>query len=209
MMSDLGIKILPQVEARRVVGEEWVEAVELSNGHTLSADVCLVAAGIRPNVALAKSAGVLVRRGVVVDEGMRTSVPRIFAAGDVVEFEDRTLGLWPAALEQAHTAVLNLLGGQSAYAGTTPPTRLKVAGIDLLSVGETTPRGAGWREVRVDDSDGRQYRKLVLADGRVRGAMLIGHTDLAEPVIAAVESALPVADLIPHLERGDWSALAP
>ncbi len=64
MMSDLGVKILPQMEARRILGTEWVEAVELSNGSTLSADLCLVAAGIRPNAALAESAGLVVRRGV-------------------------------------------------------------------------------------------------------------------------------------------------
>jgi NAD(P)H-nitrite reductase large subunit/ferredoxin len=208
MMSDLGIKILPQVEARRVLGTEWVEAVELSNGHTLSADVCLVAAGIRPNVALAQSAGLLVRRGVVVDEHMRTSNPRIFAAGDVAEYADCTFGLWPAATEQARAAVQNLLGNDYSYAGTAPPTRLKVAGIDLLSAGEIAVREPGGRELRVQDGDGRQYRRLVLSDGRIRGAILIGHADLAEPVAAAVDAGLDVSHALARLGAGDWSALA-
>ncbi len=72
---------------------QWVEAVELSNGSTLSADLCLVAAGIRPNAALAESAGLVVRRGEVVDDRMCTSDPHIFAAGDAVEFGERPLGL--------------------------------------------------------------------------------------------------------------------
>jgi NAD(P)H-nitrite reductase large subunit len=207
MMSDLGIKILPQVQARRVLGNQWVEAVELSNGQTLSADVCVVAAGIRPNVVLARSAGLRVKVGVVVDEHMRTSDPLIFAAGDVAEFADRTPGLWPTATEQARVAVQNLLGNESVYAGMVPPTRLKVAGIDLLSVGELVPCGPDGREVRVDDAGGRQYRRLVLSAGRVRGANLIGHPDLAEPVAAAVDARLDVRHALPQLDEGDWSAL--
>ena len=208
MMSDLGIKILPQVEARRVLGERWVEAVELSNGQTLSADVCLVTAGIRPNVALAQSAGLLVRRGVIVDARMRTSDPRIFAAGDVAEYSDRILGLWPAATEQARVAVQNLLGNDYIYPGTTPPTRLKVAGIEMLSAGELGAAQDNGHDVRIDDGAARQYRRLSLVGGRVRGAILIGHVDLAEPVAAAVERQLEVGHLLPRLEAGDWSALA-
>jgi len=207
MMSDLGIKILPQVEARRIIGDRWVEAVELSNGHTLSADVCLVTAGIRPNTALAESAGLLVRRGVVVDERMRTSDARIFAAGDVAEFADRVLGLWPAAAEQARVAIQNLFGNGDAYEGTTPPTRLKVAGIDLLSAGDVSATDDDVPDVRIEDGDARQYRRLVLSGGRVRGAILVGHVKLAERVAAAVERQLAVGDALQRLEAGDWSAL--
>lgn len=207
-LSDLGVKILPQMEARRILGTEWVEAVELSNGSTLSADLCLVAAGIRPNAALAESAGLVVRRGEVVDDRMCTSDPHIFAAGDAVEFGERPLGLWPAAMEQAHAAVVNLLGSECRYAGATPSTRLKVAGIDLLSVGDIEPRGQDGRVVRVDSGDGRQYQKLIVSKGRIRGAILIGHEELADSVAAAVEAQLEVSHLLPSLEHGDWSVLA-
>jgi NAD(P)H-nitrite reductase large subunit/ferredoxin len=208
MMSDLGIKILPQVGARRVLGHHWVEAVELSNSHTLRADICLVTAGIRPNVALAESAGLAVRRGVVVDERMRTSDPHIFAAGDVAEYVERVMGLWPAATDQARAAAHNLFGVDSIYSGTTPPTRLKVAGIDLMSAGEFAATPADGQDVQIDDGDARQYRRLVLDEGRVRGAILIGHADLAGPVAAAVERQLDVRHLLPRLEAGDWSGLA-
>jgi nitrite reductase (NADH) large subunit len=208
MMSDLGVKILPQTEARQILGIDWVSGVELSNGQSLAADLCLVAAGIRPNVALARSAGLRIRHGVLVDQRMCTSDARIFAAGDVAEFEERTLGLWPAAVDQAHTAAFNVLGGERTYTGTAPPTRLKVAGIDVLSVGDIAAREPDGHELRLADGDGRQYRKLVLSDGQVRGAILIGHHDLADQVTAAVERRQPVAELLASLERGDWSALA-
>jgi nitrite reductase (NADH) large subunit len=138
---------------------------------------------------------------------MRTSDPRIYAAGDVVDFENRILGLWPASMEHARVAVVNLLGGEYLYKGTAPPTRLKVAGIDLRSVGDIAPQEANWTEVRVDDRDGRQYRKLVLSEGRIRGAVLIGHAELADALAAAVEGQRDVNEVLPRLERGDWSAL--
>src|SRR5262249_24147415 len=207
MMSDLGIEILPQVQARRVLGNQWVEAVELANGQTLSADVCVVAARIPPHVVVARSAGLRVNVGVVVNEHMRTSDPLIFAAGDVAEFADRTPGLWPTATEQARVAVQNLLGNESVYSGTVPPTRLKVAGIDLLSVGEFVPCAPDGREVRVDDAGGRQSRRLVLSAGRVRGPNLMGHRDLAEPVAAAVDARVDVGDALPQRENVESSAL--
>src|SRR5262249_4260447 len=139
MMSDLGIKILPQVQARRVLGNQWVEAVQLSNGQAFRGGLLGVRAGVPADVVFARSAGSPGNGGVVVDEHMRTSDPLIFAAGDVAEFADRTPGLWPTATEQARVAVQNLLGNESVYSGTVPPTRLKVAGIDLLSVGELVP----------------------------------------------------------------------
>jgi NAD(P)H-nitrite reductase large subunit len=207
MMSDLGIKILPQVAARRVLGNQWLDAVELSNGHTLRADICLVTAGIRPNIALAESAGLVVRRGVVVDEHMRTSDPRIFAAGDVADYSDRVMGLWPAATDQAQVAARNLFGINSSYTGFMPPTRLKIAGIDLLSAGELASTN-GRQDVRIDDGEARQYRRLVLDEGRVRGAILVGHRDLAEAVEGAVERQLDVRHMLPSLESGDWSGLS-
>ena len=95
MMSDLGIAILPQAQARRVLGIDWVEGVELADGQRLNADLCLVATGIKPSVALAESAGLAVDGGVVVDDRMMTSDARIFAAGDVAAQEGRVNGLWP------------------------------------------------------------------------------------------------------------------
>ena len=208
MMSDLGIKILPQMQARRLVGSESVEGVELSNGQGLKADLCLAAAGIRPDTALAESAGLTVNRGVVVNDRMMTSDPCIFAAGDVVECDGQVYGLWSAGVEQAHAAVVNLLGGDYRYRATAPPAKLKVAGIDLLSVGAVNPAGEDGLEIRVDDGNARQYRKLVIDAGKVRGAVLVGHPDLFDLVADAVKVDLDVSLAMPALAQGDWSVLA-
>ena len=208
MMQDFGIAVLPWAEPRRIFGAEQVEGVVLSDGRKLEVDLCLVATGIRPNVELARTAGLAVQRGVVVDDRMATSDPHIFAAGDVTEYEGRVLGLWPASMEQAHVAVTNLLGGDLRYTGLIPPAKLKVPEIDLLSVGETEAQSEGGRELRFQNRNPRQYRKLVLNDGKVRGAILIGHPELAEPISRAVEENMDVTPLLEPLERGDWSILS-
>jgi NAD(P)H-nitrite reductase large subunit len=111
-------------------------------------------------------------------------------------------------MEQAHVAATNLLGGDLRYTGIVPPAKLKVPEIDLLSVGETEAQGEGGRELRFEDRNPRRYRKLVLDDGKVRGAILIGHAQLAEPVSRAVETNMDVTPVLASLERGDWSVLS-
>jgi nitrite reductase (NADH) large subunit len=208
LMQDFGIAILPWAEPRRIFGTERVEGVVLSDGRKLGVDLCLVATGIRPNLELAREAGLAVRRGVVVDDRMMTSDPHIFAAGDVTEHEGRVHGLWPASMEQAHVAATNLLGGDLRYTGAVPPAKLKVPEIDVLSVGETEARSEGARELRFEDRHPRRYRKLVLEDGKIRGAILIGHGELTEPVSRAVEANMDVTPVLASLERGDWSVLS-
>lgn len=208
LMGDLGIEIISNSEAARVVGGPWVRGVELKDGRALAADLCLVAAGIVPEVELAREAGLEVQRGVIVDEHMRTSDPAIYAVGDVAEVGGRVVGLWPAGVAQARVAVANLLGGEVSYESVIPPMKLKVAGIDLLSVGEVQARGDAAREIRVAAGEGRHYRKLVLDGDRLVGAILIGHADLADAVSGAVDERRPVGHLLEALERGDWSVLA-
>jgi NAD(P)H-nitrite reductase large subunit len=111
-------------------------------------------------------------------------------------------------MEQAHVAATNLLGGDLRYTGSVVPVKLKVPGIDVLAIGETEAPGEGGREVRFGDRNFRQYRKLVLADGKVCGAILIGHAELTEPVSRAVEANVDVTPFLASLERGDWSILS-
>jgi NAD(P)H-nitrite reductase large subunit len=153
------------------------------------ADVVLVAAGIAPSAELARRAGLDVERGVLVDEHLRTSDPRIFAAGDLVEWRGGVLGLWPVAVEQAEVAAENAVGGTRPYAGTVPVTMLKVVGVELLSIGEID----GPREIADADPDALRYRKLVLdEEGRAIGGILLGHPEHAQMLTAAVKESRPM-----------------
>lgn len=207
LMGDLGVKIVSRAEPRRILGTDWVEGVELADGQPLKADLVLAATGIEPNVALAESAGLAVDDGVVVDDRMTTSDPAIFAAGDAAAHEGRIPGLWPVAVEQARVAAANMLGGDYRYRAMPPTTYLKVPGLDLLSVGETSVTH-GAVEIRAADGNERRYRKLVVRAGRICGGILLGHHELHEDVADAVAASRDVSDVLAALERGDWSVLA-
>lgn len=207
LMGDLGIKILPEVVTRALLGAERVEAVELADGRRLKADVVLLAAGIEPDVTLAERAGLAVDHGVIVDDRMATSDPDIFAAGDTAIHEGRVLGLWPVGVEQAHVAAMNMLGDDCRYELRVPPTSLKVAGLDVLSVGDVANTDGEALEICDHDTDARQYRKLVIRAGKASAAIIVGHHDLHHVVCEAVMAQRDVREAVPALRRGDWSVL--
>jgi nitrite reductase (NADH) large subunit len=208
MVHDLGIEILPSSEARRVLDGYGVIGVELLDGSTITAQLALVSTGIEPNAQLARAAGIEVAVGISVDDGMRTSDPHVFAVGDVADHGGRSHGLWPASVEQAQVAVQNMLGEEATYNVSAPPARLKVPGIDLLSVGAFEAQGEDARTIVLSDRGGRGYRKLVVEDGRVAGAIVLGSPELFDVVTRAVDARLEVGSDLDALEQGDWSSLS-
>jgi NAD(P)H-nitrite reductase large subunit len=191
-LANLGIDV--RIGAQLTALEDG--AAVLADGDRLRADVVLVAAGIAPSVELASAAGLDVERGVLVDDHLRTSDPRIFAAGDLAEWRGSILGLWPVAVEQAEVAAENAVGGTRPYAGTVPVTMLKVVGVELLSIGAID----GPRELVDADPESLRYRKLVLDDdGRAIGGILLGHPEHVQAVTAAVREAR---------EMTGWASLA-
>jgi NADPH-dependent 2,4-dienoyl-CoA reductase/sulfur reductase-like enzyme/ferredoxin len=206
-LEGLGLHIEIAAETAAARGNGRLTEVELRDGRRLPADVLLVAAGISPEVDLADNAGLSVEKGIVVDDGLRTSDPTVFAVGDVAEHHGRIYGLWPAAVDQAEIAAENALGGDRAYAGTVPVTMLKVVGIDLASMGRFQGR-EGDEEIALSEPEEHRYRKLVIEDGRVVGAILIGHQTLSPSVTAAVKETREVGDVLEQLRAGDWDVLA-
>jgi NAD(P)H-nitrite reductase large subunit len=204
-LTNLGIRVATRTTIKRIHGGQQghVQSVSLADGSELSADLVLVAAGIRPNVDLAQAAGLDVNRGVIVDDHMRTSAPHVYAAGDVAEFKGQVYGLWPVAVGQAEVAARNAVGGDHIYKSTPPPTLLKGVGIDLLSTGRTTAMD-GDREVVLDQGDPGhpRYVKLVIStDRRVVGALVVGRPQDHSTVIEAVKQACPVSELVPRLDN--------
>jgi nitrite reductase (NADH) large subunit len=208
MIHDLGIQLLPSTRAQRVLVDERVTGVELTDGSTIEAQLCLVSAGIEPNAQLARAAGLDVAFGVVVDDGMLTSDPNVFAVGDVADHRGRCHGLWPAAVEQAQVAVRAMLGEEASYVPESPPARLKVPGIDLLSIGAIDARDDDAQIVVVSEFGARRYRKLVLEHGRLVGAIVLGSAELFDVVTQAVEARLELGPDLAALERGDWDVLS-
>jgi nitrite reductase (NADH) large subunit len=170
-------RILTDVEPIAILGNEVVTGVQLKDGQTIAGEMVLISAGILPQVELARAAGLAVNRGVIVDRYLRTSAADVYAAGDVAEFEKRVYGLIPPTIEQARVAAANMVGGQKAiYSGTLPSATLKIVGIDLASLGEATAEGSQYVVLRQADETTGLYKRLVLRDGAIVGAILLGDT---------------------------------
>lgn len=185
-LEGLGLQLGFRQEVAALEGEPALRSVRLKDGGDLEAQLLVVAAGIVPATGLAAAAGAETGRGILVDDGMRTSLPGVFAAGDAAEWRGQpgaVPGLWPVAVEQGRVAALNALGADAAYVPRPQPVALKVAGVDLTSIGEFQPREGD--EVLVAE-DGPRYRKLVLREGRAVGALLLGHPELADALTTAV-----------------------
>jgi nitrite reductase (NADH) large subunit len=208
MLEDLGIEVLPRTEAQRVLGDGRVTGVELIEGGSIDAELCLIAAGIKPNSELAEAAGLDVAGGISVDDGMHTSDLHIFAVGDVVDHHGRRYGLWPACVEQAQVAAANMVGDEATYRVTAQPARLKVPGIDLLSIGVVDAPAHAARTVVVSAYGTRRYRKLILEEGRLTGAIVLGSPELFDDVTSAVERRVDVGSEFDALEQGKWQVLS-
>ena len=168
-----GIGILLNASTARIHGDGHVEAVELADGSRIEADAVIFAAGIRPNVALAKEAGIAVNRGVVVNDVMQTSSSDIFALGECAEHRGTCYGLVEPAYEQARVLARHLAGRPAAYHGSVVSTNLKVSGVSVFSAGDFMG-GEGSESLVLTDRRRGTYKKLVIADGRLTGAVLIG-----------------------------------
>ncbi len=204
----IGLQVLYRAEAQALTGEPRVTGVRLADRRSLRCDVFLAAVGIRPDVDLAREAGIPVGKGVLVDDRMATSVPGVFAAGDVAEQAGRVWGLWPVAAKQGEVAAINALGGDETLTSEVPPTLLKGVGLDLFAVGRVEP-GAGEEVVVDEDASLPSYRRLVLAGRTVVGGVVLGHhPEDVTAVTAAVKRHLELDDaVLAGLRAGDWRAL--
>jgi NADPH-dependent 2,4-dienoyl-CoA reductase/sulfur reductase-like enzyme/ferredoxin len=206
----IGLQVRYRAESEALTGEDQVHGVTLKDGRTLPCDIFLGAIGIRSNIELAREAGIAVNRGVTVDDRMATSVPGIFAAGDVAEHGGMTLGLWPVAAKQGEVAAVNALGGDATLTAEVPATILKGVGLDLFSIGryEAQP---GDEIITDEEADPRSpsYRRLIVADGRAVGAIVLGnYPEVVALVTAAVKKRKPVSSAqVTELRRGHWKAL--
>lgn len=202
-LSNLGLRILTGVQIKALTKSGGIQHVQMDEGEPRRADLFIVAAGIAPNTALASAAGLDVKRGIVVDAQMRTSANGIYAAGDVAEIDGRVMGLWPVAVEQAEIAACNALGESRSYQEPVLSTQLKVVGADLISVGRIDP---GPDDVCIveEDVSSHRYRKLVVRDGALIGAILMGWPELIEPVAKAVKAKQPLDGAEAQLKAGDW-----
>ena len=168
-----GVRVRLGVVTKEIFGEGGVRGLRFESGEA-AADAVIVAAGIKPSLELAREAGLVLSRGIAVDDRMRTSAPGIFAGGDAAEHQGRIYGIIPAAFEQARAAAYNMLGQDKPYGGTMLSNTLKVAGMFLTSAGEIDAAGPGFESIVRSVPEEGLYKKLVLKEGRLVGAIWMG-----------------------------------
>ena len=209
-LATKGIDVVKQASVRGLDRDEHgnLVAVTLEGGRQLPADALVVCTGAQANVDLARAARLGVGRGITVDVRMRTSDPWIYAAGDAAEFEGESFGLSSVAAEQGEIAALNALGGKRVYGGHVPVTALKVSGIDVRSAGTVHASKAGDFELTQHDDKLGVYRKLVVADGKLVGAVLVSSPHEADEIVQAVRKHAAVSTLGALLQRGAWQRRA-
>jgi assimilatory nitrate reductase electron transfer subunit len=195
-LGDLGVEVHTDLRVRdvRCVGGA-VRSVEMADGYALDAEIVVLACGVHPRAGLAQTAGLDVRKGIVVDDELRTSDPHIHAIGDCAQHDGTVYGLATPALEQAD-ALAELLAGRAnaRYTGTRSLTRLTLAGqtaFDLAAFGETEAL-PGDDVVQLTDATRGTYRKVVVRDDRLVGGVLVGELGTVGALARAWEGAEPL-----------------
>lgn len=201
-ISARGITVRLGAATKGFVGTEKVEGVELLDGEVVPADLVVIAIGVRPNVDLARAAGIAVNRGIVVDDGMASDDADIFAIGECAEHRGSVYGLVEPAYEQARVLAARLAGKPAAYAGSLLSTNLKVSGVGVFSAGEFEA-GEGAETVVLRDRLSGIYRKFVLREGRLAGCVLVGDTQGALFYLGLIRSGQDISAIRADLPFGE------
>ncbi|MCD2178843.1 nitrite reductase large subunit NirB [Rhizobium sp. C1] len=175
-VEERGIKVITKANTKRIIGTDRVEGIELDNGTIIPATLVVMAVGIRPNAGLAKDAGLAVNRGIVVDAGMQSSDGDILAVGECAEVDGMVYGLVAPLYEMARVAAAHLAGDtKPAFVHSDTPTKLKVTGINLFSLGDFAD-GDDREEIVLRDATAGIYKRVVIKDNRIIGTVLYGET---------------------------------
>jgi nitrite reductase (NADH) large subunit len=203
-----GIRCRLGQTARSIAGTRHVEAVLLQSGEVLDADLVVVCIGVRPDVSLARAAGLRVARAVVVDDQMRTSAPGVYAIGDCSEHRGRTFGLVGPGYEQAAVLARHLAGDATArMMPGVEATTLRAGGVDVFAGGRVDDQDGERSERLVDEAFG-VYRRLVFRDDVLVGAVLLGDLSTRGVVTAALGQRRPPGSSRELLVSGDGVATA-
>jgi nitrite reductase (NADH) large subunit len=170
----MGINVRLGVTTEKILGQDEIRGLRFKAGDEIEAVAAVVAAGVRADIELAKEAGLATDKGIVVDDYLQTSHPDIFAAGDNVQHRGKLYGIIPASFNQARAAAFNISGQKKKYEGTIPSNTLKVAGLDVTSIGVVNPEKETCEEFRKVIKENGVYKKVVIQDGKIIGAIWMG-----------------------------------
>ncbi len=197
-LESRGQVILTEANTAEIVGDTHVEGVLLKDGTLIPASLVVMAVGIRPSVALARDAGLEIGRGIKVDDHMVTSDPSILAVGECVEHDGNVYGLVAPLWDMCRALADGLTDSHSGYRGSVTSTKLKVAGLDVFSAGDFSG-GTGAEDIVLRDASRGIYKRVVVKDDRIVGAVLYGDTTDGGwyfDLLKRAEDIAPIRDML-------------
>lgn len=200
-MARKGVEVVLKADTAEVIGTDRVEGVRLVDGTLIPANLVVVAVGVRPRVDLARETGLAIGRGIQADDALATSDPAISAIGECAEHRGQVYGLVEPGYEMADILARRLAGEGVTYEGSTIATSLKVSGLPVFSAGEIADDAEGEPIILSDPVSGI-YRKLILREGRLVGALLIGDVGEGAWYRELIETRAPVAAIRTELMFG-------
>ncbi len=192
MLNDKKINFLLNENTESMEQTEEGIKISLRSGKTLLTDMAVISAGVRPTFELAGSAGIKTNMGIIADNHMQTSVKNIYTAGDVCEHNGRLYGLWMPSKEQGEAAGANMAGEAFEYTGSMPSHKLKVAGIDLVSMGNITGRDTSNEIVKKDSG---VYKKAFIENGKIVGSIMVGDISGDAQITKAIKTGASFNDI--------------
>lgn len=208
-LARAGIEVITGDTVEEILGgADSITGVRLKKGRELSCRAVVIAIGVAPNLDLVKGSPVEVNRGILVDDSMRTSVPDVYAAGDVAEGRDMLLGvarvlpIWPNAYVQGRIAGFAMAGSPRDFPGSLSMNSIELFGTPVINVGITDPCEEGYEILT--RLEGNVYRKIVLKDGRLVGAIAVGAIDRAGILSGLVREGIDVSAFKEELLKKDF-----
>lgn len=211
-LQKAGVEVITGSSVKEIIGDGKVRKVKLDNGKEIETELVYIAIGVTPDTELAEKAGAKANKGIEVDRRMQTSLKDVYAAGDAVKGynfltgTDMVIAIWPVARRMGYDAGLNMMGVDKEYDGSIPMNSLYFEDLYTISYGESNPQEPKNYEI-IDRKypDGKSYRKFVIKDDRIVGAVFVNDISRAGIVRGLMTECVPVSKYKDQLLKKDFS----
>lgn len=211
-----GVKIITSNTVEEIIGDSHVESVRLVDGKTLKTDMVIIAIGVIPNVEPFKGGNLNINKGIVVNERMETNIKNVYSAGDVIESYDKILGnyrtipIWPYAYRQGSVAGGQIIGDEeSIYEGGFMMNSIEVANIPVVSIGLVNlVSNNGYEVIKKIDKNSNSYRKIILNEGSIVGALFLGKIDRAGIITGLLRDGVKINRFKMELKEGSFGLIS-
>ena len=195
MLEEKNIQFLTGESTKSIIENNNIITLTMQSDKQISTDMIIVNTGVRPCIELAFDAGLNTNRGIIVNDRMQTSNKDIYAAGDCAEHKGIVYGVWMPSMQQGQSAGANMAGGRKEYNGSLLSHKLKVAGIDLVSVGNITEKSE-----EVLKTGNGYYKKALITDNKITGCILLGDISGERQITRAINEKLNFSEVRPFFE---------